>query len=351
MERVTVLDCTLRDGGYCNDWEFGRDTIRKIVDGLTAANVDYIECGFLTNRQEYDPDRTKYTHLSQISKLLPSRDRRKKYLVMVNYGEYEIADIPKRKETMIDGIRVAFHQKNAADALHFCSQLKEKGYLVFVQPMVSPSYTEAAFTGLIRSVNALQPYAFYIVDSFGMMKPGDLQHFLALVEMHLHSGITLGFHSHNNSQLAFSNALYLTDFKSDRQVIIDISIQGMGRGAGNLNAELYLAHLNHSAKKTYDLAPILELVDNVFSIFYREKPWGYSLPYYLSALHMVHPNYAEYLSTKKNVSITAMDALFHMLEPQKRLEYDENYIEGLLSGYLRRNDPHHKSVDAAHKPH
>ena len=90
MKRVTILDCTLRDGGYCNDWKFGKNNIRRIVDGLTAANVDYIECGFLTNRQEYDSDRTKYTHLSQISKLLPNRDRKKMHLVMVNYGEYDV---------------------------------------------------------------------------------------------------------------------------------------------------------------------------------------------------------------------------------------------------------------------
>ncbi len=349
MKRVTVLDCTLRDGGYCNDWKFGKNNIRRIVDGLTAANVDYIECGFLTNRHEYDSDRTKYTHLSQIPKLLPNRTHNKMYLVMVNYGEYEIDDIPECEETMIDGIRVAFHQKDAADALHFCSQLKEKGYLVFVQPMISPSYTEDEFTCLIRRVNVLQPHAFYIVDSFGMMKPKDLQYYLTLVEMHLHNEIALGFHSHNNSQLAFSNALYLTDCMLNRQVIIDISIHGMGRGAGNLNAELYLAHLNHIEKKRYDLAPILELIEEVFSIFYREKPWGYSLPYYLSALHMVHPQYAEYLSAKKNVSIKTIDEIFNMLDPQKRLEYDETYIEGLFSAYLLRNGPMYGSVDVGSK--
>lgn len=333
MKRVTILDCTLRDGGYCNDWKFGKTNIRRIVDGLTAANVDYIECGFLTNRQAYDSDRTKYTHLSQIAKLLPDLDCEKTHLVMVNYGEYEIADIPERKETMIDGIRVAFHQRDAADALFFCSQLKEKGYLVFVQPMVTPGYTEDSFTCLIRSVNVLRPYAFYIVDSFGMMKPGDLQCYLTLAEKQLHNDIALGFHLHNNSQLAFSNAMYLTDFEWSRQVIIDISIHGIGRGAGNLNAELFLPHLNHVAKKEYDLSPILELTEEVFRGFYRKKPWGYSPAYYLSALHMVHPNYAEYLSAKKEVSMKTMNEIFSQFDPQKRLEYDEKYIERLLSAY------------------
>ena len=337
MKRVTVLDCTLRDGGYCNNCKFGKENICKIVNGLITANIDYIEYGFLSKEQNYDSDMTKYTHMAQVAEIMPERNIDKLGLVMINYGEYEIDEIPDRCLTRVDGIRVAFHKKDVDDAIYFCSQIKKKGYLVFVQPMVTTSYTEVEFTHLIQRVNMLQPYAFYIVDSFGMMTAKDLWQYLHLIEMHLQNGIVIGLHAHNNFQMAFSNAIYLTHYPLIRQIIIDVSIYGMGRGAGNLNAELFLKHLNDIAEPRYSIKPILELIDEIIRKFYDEKPWGYSLSSYLSALYMLHPNYAAYLDSKKSLTLKAMEEIFDQIDPQKRLEYDEQYIEELYIAYLSGN--------------
>ena len=109
--------------------------------------------------------------------------------------------------------------------------------------MVSLSYTDEEFLDLIRRVNELEPYAFYIVDSFGMMKRKDLTRLFYLVEHNLNENIKIGFHSHNNMQLAYSNAQSLVDLHSDRELIIDASVYGMGRGAGNLNTELFVQYM------------------------------------------------------------------------------------------------------------
>lgn len=345
MKAIKVLDCTLRDGGYCNNWEFGYENIKHVVSGLMDAGVDYIECGFLTNKIGYEVQKSKYTSLDQLREIIPNTKNNKLFLVMINYGEYKIENIPNCNETIIDGIRVAFHKKDIKEALDFCKALLDKGYLVFVQPMVSMSYSEDEFISLIKKSNQLNPAAFYIVDSFGTMKRKQLLLYVELVKKYLDPNICIGFHAHNNLQLAYSNAQFLTELNLDRTLIVDASIHGMGRGAGNLNAELYLEYLNDCIDAKYNIKSILNLLDEVISGFYEEKPWGYSLPNYLSAIHMIHPNYATYLSSKKTLTYEAMDEIFNTIDPKRGVEYDEEYIESLYTDYLSNRREAISSLD------
>ena len=239
MNKIQVLDCTLRDGGYCNNCRFGFENEKKIIHGLVEANVDIIECGFLMNTVEYDQDVTRFTSLDEVAKIIPKDKEGKTFVMLTDYGKYRPEDLPEYDGVSVDGLRVAFHKKDRIAALKECKKIKNKGYKVFVQAMVSLSYTDEEFLDLIRRVNELEPYAFYIVDSFGMMKRKDLTRLFYLVEHNLNEKIKIGFHSHNNMQLAYSNAQSLVDLHSDRDLIIDSSVYGMGRGAGNLNTELY----------------------------------------------------------------------------------------------------------------
>ena len=337
MNQVQVLDCTLRDGGYCNDWHFGFDNARRVTSGLVEANVEIIECGFITNKIAYDPDITKFTTIEQISSILPDNRSGKIFVAMMNYGEYNADDLPPYDGKSIDGIRVAFHKKNLKEALDICKKIKDKGYLVFIQAMVSLSYTDNEFLHLISSVNQLAPYAFYIVDSFGMMKGKDLTRLFYMVEHNLNDNIWIGFHSHNNMQLAFSNAQTLTKVQTNRNIIIDSSIMGMGRGAGNLNTELFVDYLNENAGKHYEIKPILTLMDKVISSFYERSYWGYSLPNYISAVHNSHPNYARYLDEKKTLTYEDMNEIFDLLSDEKRVSFDKNYIEELYLQYQEKD--------------
>lgn len=334
MNNIHILDCTLRDGGYCNEWKFGFDNVKKITSGLLETNIDIIECGFLTNRVNYNPDITKYTTVSEITKVIPANREGKTFVVMMNYGEYDIDDLPQFDGTSIDGIRVAYHKKNRYEALELCEKIKEKGYLVFIQAMVSLSYSDEEFLETISIVNGFKPYAFYIVDSFGMMKGKDLTRLFYMVEHNLDSEIWIGFHSHNNMQLAYSNAQRLTSVQTNRNLIIDSSIYGMGRGAGNLNTELFVDYLNENAGKNYQLKPLLTLIDEILNEFYQRNYWGYSLPNYISAAHNAHPNYAGYLDDKKTLTIEDMNEIFDMMDDDKKVSYDKKYIEELYLRYM-----------------
>jgi 4-hydroxy 2-oxovalerate aldolase len=135
-------------------------------------------------------------------------------------------------------------------------------------------------------------------------------------------------------QLAYSNAQALVDIRTNRDRIIDSSVFGMGRGAGNLNTELFVEYLNDNLDTDYRLKPLLGIIDRILNRFYQMAPWGYSLPNYLSAKHNAHPNYAGWLDGKKTLTVEDMDSIFQMMEPDKLANYDKAYIEELYLRYL-----------------
>lgn len=334
MNNIISLDCTLRDGGYCNDWNFGEQNIKKVISGLVASQTEIIECGFLTKKCKYNLNATRFTNIMQLNNFVPSNSSASMYVLMINYGEYDSEWIPYKRETVIDGIRVAFHKKDFREALKLCRAIKEKGYCVFMQPMVTMLYSDEEFTELLMEANDILPYAFYIVDSFGTMNQNNLLHYFDLGDKYLRKEIYMGFHSHNNMQSAFANAQCLIEKDTSRNIVVDSSVYGMGRGAGNLNAELFLNELNIKRRKKYEIKPLIQIMDSILNRFYEEKAWGYSLPNYLSAVHMIHPNYAGYLSEKKTLTVDDIDEIFAMIRANKGVEYDEKYIRDLYFQYM-----------------
>lgn len=340
MASLKVLDCTLRDGGYCNQWRFGEKNIQKISKSLADAGLDIIELGFLTNKVEYNHNISKYTTMEEAAGMIPERRNGKIFVCMINYGEYDLKDIPLYDGSLIDGLRIAFHKKDMIPALEYCKAVREKGYKVFIQAMVSLNYSDEEFLDLIHRVNSFMPFSFYIVDSFGVMKKKDLIRLFYMVEKNLNDKIAIGYHSHNNMQLAYSNAQTLVDIRTNRDMILDACVFGMGRGAGNLNTELFVEYLNDNMGTNYKLRPLLNIIDEILNGFYQQNYWGYSLPNYLSAKHNLHPNYAGYLDSKKTLTVEDMDDLFIMMDDEKKSGYDKDYIEGLYIKYMSRGKVH-----------
>jgi 4-hydroxy 2-oxovalerate aldolase len=267
--RTYLLDCTLRDGGYQNEWNFGYRNICKIAQLLTDARIDIIECGFLSQKIVYDADISKFTTIEQINAILPSNRNNSMYVVMMNHGEADPVSLPECNGSGISGIRVAFHKKDLNSALEECEIIKSKGYKVFIQAMVSLSYSDSEILSLVDKANEIEPYAFYIVDSFGSMSRNELLRLFYLVEHNLSKNIKIGFHSHNNLQLAYSNAILLTEQQSEHNLIIDASVYGMGRGAGNLNLELFAEHINAGLGGEYEIDKLLIIIDEFLNKFYK----------------------------------------------------------------------------------
>lgn len=329
MSKIRILDCTLRDGGYCNGWVFEKRNIDKIADALLESNVDLIEYGYWDSKSSPNIHSTRFSSLEHIPTLMKSNG-----LLMINYGEVRIDEIP-RDSNKLWGFRVAFHKRDEKEAILFCQQLKEKGYRVFVQPMVTNGYSEEEFYWMLAEMNHILPDGFYIVDSFGSMQDVDVRMYMRMADEQLHSEICVGFHGHDNSKLAFFNAITAMDVCKRHTLYIDSTIMGMGRGAGNLGTENLIEYFNSHGRHEYQIDPILKVIDEVIYHFYADGPWGYSLPFYLAARHNCHPNYARYLDNRKTLTFTGINKIFERIPLNRRVSFDKDYIETVYYEYMK----------------
>lgn len=327
---IRLLDCTLRDGGYINNWNFKDEHIEKILHALIKAKIDIIEFGYL-NDNGFDYDSTLFKNIQRIDdfikKLNIGKDIYK--VAMINYGDFSLRQLPKSNQCLLDGIRLAFHKERFNEAVEYAKEIQNLGYDVFFQPMVTKKYSDIEFLEAIEKTNKLKPKVFYIVDSFGSMNLQDFKKYILLADNNLDKDIALGYHSHNNMQLAFSNAIYLSDQMLKRKIVIDSSIYGMGRGAGNLNTELIIDYLNKTFCDKYNIMPLLDIIDALLSGLMLKYSWGFSPAQYLSASLNIHPNYANYLTQKRTNNISMICEILKQIPQENSSSFNKEVIEEL----------------------
>ncbi len=337
MNKVSLLDCTLRDGGFLNDWNFGNSSILNIFRRLVKSNVDIIEVGFLDARRTFDFDRSMNPDTQSFNKIFKNESKGSAIVVgMIDFGTCPIENIQERKDSFLDGIRVIFKKKNMIDAIELCRKIKEKGYLVFVQPVSITTYTDREMLDLIDLVNDLNPFAMSLVDTYGLLHKDRLFKYFYLLDNNLNKDIQIGYHAHNNFQLAYANAIELTNIKTDRSLILDSSLYGMGKSAGNCNTELLADYLNNNYYKNYDLLEILNIIDMEILKYLKVCSWGYQMTYSLSALYECHPNYVKYLEKKNSLPVREIAEILTLISGDKKLSFDEEHIETLYIKYRNK---------------
>ena len=162
-------------------------------------------------------------------------------------------------------------------------------------------------------------------------------HFVDLIDHNLTANIRLGFHSHNNLQMSYANAQSVIDFRTDREIILDCSIYGMGRGAGNLCTELIAQYANAMGAGQYEMMPIYEALDNdIYPIFARTG-WGYNAHYYMAAVHGCHPSYASFLMNKQTLTMNEVDLILRNLPTEDRYLYHKELIEERYYSFQNHN--------------
>lgn len=329
---VQVLDCTLRDGGYINNWKFGSQTISDIINSLAEAKIDIIECGFIRN-SKYCKESSVFNSMDEVSKMIEPKSESSLYAIMIEHHNNVYDKIPFFDGHGADIIRVTFRRDEWEEARNAIYKLIEKGYKVCVQPVGTTNYDDESLLRLIKDVNELKPYAFYLVDTLGVMYRHDMRKLFYLIDSNLSMNIRLGFHSHNNLQMSFANAQEMMRLAKRRKIIIDSSCYGMGRGVGNLATELLCDYINNDVQQKYSLTPILNVVDKYLMPIYAEQRWGYDLPYFLSATFKCHPNYAAYLMRRETLDIENIEKILSLIPINERKEFDESLIERLYIKY------------------
>ena len=201
---VQVLDCSLRDSGYINSWNFGARTISEIIRYLVEAKIDIIECGFIRN-VEHDRDSSVFNSMNEVSEIIEPKSKSSLYAIMIEHHNNVYDKIPPFDGHGADIIRVTFRRDEWDEARHAIRELIEKGYKVCVQPVGTTNYDDESLLKLIKDVNELKPFAFYLVDTLGVMYRHDMRKLFYLIDSNLSMSIKLGFHSHNNLQMSFAN--------------------------------------------------------------------------------------------------------------------------------------------------
>ena len=325
MKNISLLDCTLRDGGYVNDWRFGRTNIVSIFERLVDANVDIIEVGFLDDRRPFDKDRSIFPDTASADKIYGLLDKKQDLVFgMIDYGTCAIENLAPCKDSYLDGIRIIFKKGKMYQAMEFCRQVKALGYKVFSQLVSVTSYSDEELLELIKLVNDVKPYGVSMVDTYGLLDSEWLLHLYKILDENVLPEIKIGFHAHNNFQLGYSNALAFLKYDGKHDVVVDGTLYGMGKSAGNAPIELVAMTLNEKYGGHYNIDAMLEATNESIMDFYKVKPWGYNTFFYLCAKNKCHPNYLTDYSKEENLSVTKIDELLATIEPKdKKLLYDK----------------------------
>ena len=336
MPTISLLDCTMRDGGYVNDWKFGHKNLVSMFERLVDAGVDLIEIGFLDERRPFDIDRSIMPDTSCVEKIFGGLDRKQATVLgMIDYGTCGIEHLQPCNESFLDGIRVIFKKHRMHEAMAFCRQVKELGYKVFAQLVSITAYNDEDLLSLVDLVNDVKPYAVSIVDTYGLLHPDELLHYYELLDDHVCPEVQIGFHAHNNFQLAYANDLAFLGKTPHHDIVVDGTLFGMGKSAGNTPLELLGMRLNEKFEKHYDVDAMLESVEESVMDFYQKSPWGYKTFFYLCAKNKCHPNYLTFFEKEQNLSTSKIDALLAQIEPEdKKLLYDKEVARKLYDEYV-----------------
>ena len=327
MKHAKILDCTLRDGAYLIDKDFGELTIRGIIAGLVKAQIDYIEIGFLQN-EGFGEGKTVFKNSSDAKRYIPKDKRNSLFTVLADFSRYSIDNLDERTDDGIDAVRECFFKHERFDAIENCREIKDKGYLVFVQPVDILGYTDKELIEFIEKVNELEPYCLSIVDTFGSMYQEDLQRVFEIINHNLVKSCKIGFHSHNNMQL--SNALsqdFIRMTCGKREVVVDGTISGMGRGAGNTPTELIAQYMVSKLGYGYDMNAILDIIDGYMGSIRSRCSWGYTTPYFIAGCYSAHVNNIAYLTEKNSIRSKDISFILNKIGAVSRKRYDYDLLE------------------------
>ena len=262
MNRLLLLDCTLRDGGYVNNWRFGEKNISAIIHGLEQTGISVLELGFLRDFLP-DPNSSNLPNIEAADILLSSKNDNIVYSAMLEaFNPFPLEKLSNHRDSGIDLIRVCIWKRCMDDHMRYCKTVVKKGYKITIQPSRVEQYNDNEFIDMLKRSNDLSPYAVYVVDTWGTQSSYQICHYLELADKYLDPDIKLGYHGHNNKLQALSCAQAAISMDLNRDLCIDSSIMGMGRGAGNLNTEIIMEYLNSIYGTKYDVEKVINIFNS-----------------------------------------------------------------------------------------
>jgi len=307
--QLKVLDCTIRDGGLMNNHKFSDEFVHLIHKSLVAAGIDYMEIGYKADKKLFSPDEYgpwKSCTEDTLNRFFGDEDKGIKVSVMVDIGRTDEEDILQADQSAIDLIRVACYIHQIPAALEMAKMAKDKGYETSINLMAISTVPEFELNkGLELIGKCKDADMLYLVDSFGSLYYEQIEDLMRRYLGAMEHGQQIGIHAHNNQQMAYVNTICCA---INGATMLDSTIDGLGRGAGNCPTELLLGFLRNPK---FRQRPIIEAVQKLTLPLRETIDWGYSIPYMISGQMNQHPRNAMALreSDKKNEFIKFYDEM------------------------------------------
>ena len=324
---VKLLDCTIRDGGHLNGWNFTKECVIESYYAAINAGVDIFEIGY-----RFDNQNPKWGEFAKceddfLMSFLQKNDKCK-ISVMIDAGKCSLDKfqdcVPSK--TPVDIVRVATYPQKLDIAFALCEGLKKKGYEVFINFMAMSEYKEEHFKLIKNWQNKSILAGACFADSFGAFLPKDVAdygHKLRSLDFK-----NICFHSHNNLQLAFANSLRAIE---EDFYCIDASIYGMGRGSGCLPAEIITGYFNKTGNVKYNPVPYIDVIEKFYLEHSKKTPWGYTMQSLISGLKNIHPYYVTGLFDKKCFTINEIWAATSLIKEYASVSFNIDEMNTVLS--------------------
>jgi len=339
--KTKILDCTIRDGGHLNDWHFDPACAKAAYYAALKGGVDYFEAGYRYPKHKTGLGLFAYSTDEMLGELFAASDTCK-LAVMVDAGKCEVSQFQecRPEKTPLRTVRVAAYPYELQKATRMAEHLQGMGYEVFMNLMAASELTPDHYQFLRNWTRKDSLAGIYFADSFGSFIPRTISEQMAALRACDFANV--GFHSHNNLQMAFANSLRAIE---EGAACVDASIYGMGRGAGNLPIEILLGFLEKSGEADYNTVPYLDVIERYFLDLYNELGWGYSLESLTSGLANIHPYYVEKLFANKLYSIEEIWNAIHLIKDRCPISFSEDKLgEALETRFYSPLQPERAAV-------
>ncbi|MCE8009733.1 aldolase catalytic domain-containing protein [Aestuariivita sp.] len=338
-DHFKLLDCTLRDGGYYNSWDFSEQEAQDYIDNLTRAGVDIIELGFrFTPKSEFCGP-FAYSSEAFLRRLtLPENVQ---FGVMINASDYLGADwkdclernfVPEA-DSAVSLVRIAAHIGQLLECDKIVAWLKDQGYDVGLNVMQISQASNEMIVDLITSVERdfCDFEALYFADSLGNLTTDDVRRIVGLFRAH--SQKPIGFHGHDNIGLGVANSLAAMEAGASW---VDATVTGMGRGAGNTQTEYLALEMAQRNLHSFSMLDLQRAATGWLADLKLKCQWGTNLYYYEAGLRSLHPSYVQQMLGSQKYQ--PLDILV-MIDALSRLEAPTSYrtanIDKALASLLK----------------
>ena len=299
---IKVLDCTIRDGGLMNDHKFDDEIVKGVYDACVEAGIDYMELGYKNSKKLFAPAENgawKYCDEDDMRRIVGENETELKLTAMADAEKSDYKeDILPKSESVLDMIRVATYIHQIPTALDMIKDAHDKGYDACVNLMAVSTCPESELDEGLELLVKSEISAIYVVDSFGHLYSEQVAELMKkYLDFARTEGKQVGMHAHNNQQLGFANTIESIILGAS---MLDATMAGLGRGAGNCPIELLISFL-HNPK--FHVRPILKCIQDHIEPMRAKLGWGFDLSYMITGVLNQHPRSAMAFNDQKNKDI------------------------------------------------